>query len=474
MTAPSQTRIDVHTQAKPMGAAGVSVDSRQGSGGKFQMSGGAPVQPEQIAIYDSDGNLLSAQCTIRSGTLSCGDGTTMSTISLGELKTNGNDAFVIHGAADQGGDACIVLSGQPESSQFLRATAETVIDDEGRACAVMVWVTSQEITNLNQIPSRNYGDLQGVPTAFPPAVHAAAHGHGGTDEIGASTPQANAIPKSGSDGRLNPGWLPAPGAETRGGVEAKDCAITNQFVQKINTDASVTCAAPPVSGEGGGIVSVGLAMPAEFNVIGSPITTGGTITVARTNQAANTVFAAPASGPAGPPVFRVLAAADFPAQTFFQSQAVNRDGSLPLGTANQVRVMSFHLPYKVTASTIMFSVSVVDSASCTNGANCYAVGIYTESGTLVAHTGPISMTIGGMTSAALTSTVTIEPGRYLFAFTGSAAVARLQISSSTTAFVQPWNQVFMPETSSGGNLPGAITPGVPNWTLGPYPYFILR
>jgi hypothetical protein len=68
-------------------------------------------------------------------------------------------------------------------------------------------------------------------------------------------------------------------------------------------------------GGAGSVTSVALAMPAEFTVSGSPITGGGTFTVAKANENQNTVFAGPGSGGAGTPVFRVLVAADLPAGT---------------------------------------------------------------------------------------------------------------------------------------------------------------
>lgn len=61
----------------------------------------------------------------------------------------------------------------------------------------------------------------------------------------------------------------------------------------------------------GTVTSVGLGLPAEFNVTGSPVTTAGTLTGAWASQATNLVFAAP-NGSTGTPSFRALAAADIP------------------------------------------------------------------------------------------------------------------------------------------------------------------
>jgi hypothetical protein len=66
---------------------------------------------------------------------------------------------------------------------------------------------------------------------------------------------------------------------------------------------------------GGSVLSVGLALPAEFTVSGSPVTTTGTLTAAWANESANSVFAGPSAGSPGTPGFRALVAADLPAIT---------------------------------------------------------------------------------------------------------------------------------------------------------------
>lgn len=61
----------------------------------------------------------------------------------------------------------------------------------------------------------------------------------------------------------------------------------------------------------GTVTSVGLSLPAEFNVTGTPVTTTGTLTGAWANQTTNKVFASP-NGSTGTPTFRALVAADIP------------------------------------------------------------------------------------------------------------------------------------------------------------------
>lgn len=69
---------------------------------------------------------------------------------------------------------------------------------------------------------------------------------------------------------------------------------------------------PSGGGGGGGVSSVALAMPAEFSVAGSPVTSSGTLTVTKASQAQNAVFAGPSTGGAGTPTFRALTTADMP------------------------------------------------------------------------------------------------------------------------------------------------------------------
>jgi hypothetical protein len=63
----------------------------------------------------------------------------------------------------------------------------------------------------------------------------------------------------------------------------------------------------------GTVTSVGLALPAEFTISGSPVTSSGTLTGAWATQTANKVFAGPGSGGAAVPGFRALVTADLPA-----------------------------------------------------------------------------------------------------------------------------------------------------------------
>jgi hypothetical protein len=63
-------------------------------------------------------------------------------------------------------------------------------------------------------------------------------------------------------------------------------------------------------GGSGSVTSVGLTMPAEFSVAGSPVSASGTLAVTKATETANTVYAGPTGGGPAQPAFRALVAAD--------------------------------------------------------------------------------------------------------------------------------------------------------------------
>lgn len=84
------------------------------------------------------------------------------------------------------------------------------------------------------------------------------------------------------------------------------------------------------SSSGGGtgtVTSVALAVPAEWTVSGSPVTTSGTITISEATQTANTVYAGPTTGAAAAPGFRALVSADIP------NNAADTSGNAATATA---------------------------------------------------------------------------------------------------------------------------------------------
>ncbi len=101
-----------------------------------------------------------------------------------------------------------------------------------------------------------------------------------------------------------------------GGITASD-AINNLLPSQSGNAGKVletngsTASWQTVSGSGS-VTSVGLSVPSEWTVTNSPITSSGTITIAKANESANTVFAGPSSGGDALPTFRSLVSADIP------------------------------------------------------------------------------------------------------------------------------------------------------------------
>jgi len=83
----------------------------------------------------------------------------------------------------------------------------------------------------------------------------------------------------------------------------------------------------------GSVTSVGLVMPSEFSVTGSPITNNGTFNVNWNSTGANTVLAGPISG-TGTPSFRTLTDADIP-------DNITASNYLPLSGGTMTGVINF-------------------------------------------------------------------------------------------------------------------------------------
>jgi hypothetical protein len=99
------------------------------------------------------------------------------------------------------------------------------------------------------------------------------------------------------------------------GLQTRPLASTTPVNGQVITWSSLDGMWEPKTPPAGTVTSVGLSMPAEFSVSGSPVTSSGTLAVTKANEPVNTVFAGPATGGAAVPTFRALAASDLPAGT---------------------------------------------------------------------------------------------------------------------------------------------------------------
>lgn len=111
---------------------------------------------------------------------------------------------------------------------------------------------------------------------------------------------------------LEDGQISLDGTDSNPGIYITYDSAGNMVFEDQVVSASQTLS-DLIGGGSGTVTSVGLSLPSEFNVTGSPVTISGTLSGAWTTQTANTIFSGPSSGGAAVPAFRTLVDADMPA-----------------------------------------------------------------------------------------------------------------------------------------------------------------
>lgn len=99
------------------------------------------------------------------------------------------------------------------------------------------------------------------------------------------------------------------------GLYSTGAQLFNQSWSLTGASVDVSTLTPTTNGASyvSPVTSIGLTMPGEFAVSGSPVTSAGAFVVSKANQSANQVYAGPASGGAAAPGFRALVDGDLPA-----------------------------------------------------------------------------------------------------------------------------------------------------------------
>jgi hypothetical protein len=193
-------------------------------------------------------------------------------------------------------------------------------------------------------------------------------------KIGLTTHVSGVLPiaNGGTNGSATPTAYGV--AYGTGTAYAFTAAGTTGQVLTATTGSAPTWAAPAYTGT---VTSVGLAMPVQFAVTNSPVTSSGTLTAAWNTQAANVLLAGPASGAGAVPTFRALTTADLPA--------------LPYGTGTVTSV----------ALTLPSIISVSGSPITTSGT---LAGTLTTQSVNSIFAGPSSGAAAAPTFRALTTT----------------------------------------------------------------------
>lgn len=202
----------------------------------------------------------------------------------------------------------------------------------------------------------------------------------------------------------------------------------------------------------GTVTSVGLALPADFAVSGSPVTGSGTLTGAWLAQPANRILSGPTTGADATPTFRTLTNQDIPSSLSGKTIA---GSTITTSTINSTTIGA-----TTPSSGVFTTVDATDvTASLVDATNLEVMNLKAKDGTAA---GSIADTTGVVTlnSAVLTTadinggTVdgTIIGGSSAAAITGTTITANTQFNGAGTGLTGTASSL-----SIGGNAATATT-----------------
>jgi hypothetical protein len=240
---------------------------------------------------------------------------------------------------------------------------------------------------------------------------------------------------------------------------------TTTPVQEITIGTGLSLSGTTLTGNTGTVTSVGLALPAEFSISNSPITTTGTLTGAWQSQTQNKFFASP-NGSSGTPSFRAIVAADVPtlnqnttgsAATLTTPRAINGtnfDGSAAITVTAAAGTLTGTTLNSTVVTSSLTSVGTLTGGSTGSG---FTVALGTST-----ITGALTETHGG------TNQTTYTTGDILYA-SASNTLSKLAIGSngkylSISSGIPAWvtlSALSNPMTTTGDIIYSSDNSGTP-------------
>jgi len=158
--------------------------------------------------------------------------------------------------------------------------------------------------------------------------------------------------------------------------------------------------------------------------------------------------------------------ANFPITRWENLMAQGTQAGASLASSNTTRVWGFTLDVPVEFSHIVYDVVTADTTSgslCGAFADCYDVGIYDSSGTLIADCGAKAFSATGVVDCTIIQgTVIVQPGIFYFGFTGNSTTGAIQYAISSTFGFAGFASVT--GTSTNGVLNSSIAPPPDEWS----------
>ena len=199
----------------------------------------------------------------------------------------------------------------------------------------------------------------------------------------------------------------------------------------------------------GTVTSVSLALPSEFTISGSPVTSSGTLTGSWANQTANYFLAAP-NGSSGTPSFRAVVAADIP--TLNQNTTGSAGSVVNAVTFNNTGGNAPNVTFNGSAAlTVDYSTVGAPKADGTNATGTWGINISGNAATATSATSATSATTATNIAGGATGSIPYQ--------TGAGATSMLAAGSGVLVGGST------PSYSTAPSLTGTNFTGIPNAAL---------